>query len=136
MPQPEFQARVKVEATVSASEDPLKVARAVANVLGAQADAVELAGDSARLHSNDPRALTRVRDKLRDRHVRSAAKRQFLLSKSARTASVMFNRQAAASGVLALCGSPEESPLGPIYLTIESDRLDDAIDWLTSYEEG
>ncbi len=81
-------------------------------------------------------ALTRIRDQLRDRHVRSAARKQMLSNRSGRSTSLMLNRQAAAAGVLAICGSPGESPLGPIYLTIESDALDDLIDWLTAYSEG
>ena len=48
----------------------------------------------------------------------------------------MFNRQAAYAGVLALCGSEAESPLGPIYLRIDSQDLDDVIEWLTAYEPG
>ncbi len=136
MTRPEPGARIRLEAAISPSEDPLKVAAAVAGILDAKAGDVELAGSSARLRSDDTRTLTRVRDRLRDRHVRSSARRQLLLSKSGRIASLMLNRQAAAAGVVALCGSPEESPLGPVYLTIESDRVEDVIDWLTAYEEG
>ena len=89
-----------------------------------------------RIFTDDPKALLRIRDQLRDRHVRSAARRRLLLNREDDSTSLMLNRQAATAGVLVVCGSPEESPLGPIYLTIESKRLDDVIDWLTSYAEG
>ena len=136
MSQPEFTAEVSVEATISASEDPLKVATAVGNVVGAGPEFVELGKERARLRTGEPKALIWIRDKLRDRHVRSAARRQLLLNKDRRSTSIMLNRQAAAAGVVALCGSPGESPLGPIYLSVRSKRLDAAIDWLTAYEEG
>jgi len=136
MSQIEFRVKVRLRATVSPSEAPLKVAAAVASVLGMSPDDVEVTGTSAQVRTDDPKVLARVRDKLRDRHVRSAARRQFILNKEGGSTSVMLNRQAAAAGVIALCGTPEESPLGPIYLKVESDRIDEAIDWLASYDEG
>jgi len=133
---PDFGAKILLEATISPSEDPGKVAEALAGVLGEAAELADTGPASARLTIGNPQALARVRDQLRDRHVRSAARRQLLLNKSGTSTRLMLNRQAAAAGVLALCGSDEESPLGPIYMTIESDRLDEVIDWVTAYDGG
>ena len=133
MSQPELKAKLVLEATVSPSEDPEKVLQAMKSVAGeAQCD-ITTDPHSARLVTEDPSALARMRDQLRDRHVRSAARKQMLLKSSGRSTSLMLNRQAAAAGVVALCGSPEESPLGPVYLTIESEKIDAVIDWLTAY---
>jgi predicted RNA binding protein with dsRBD fold (UPF0201 family) len=134
MSDPDFRARLTLEATVSASEDPARVGGAMKNVLGEVQGEPIGSPSSLRLSSDDRKCLARIKDMLRDRHVRSAARRQLLLNSARRSATMMLNRQAASAGVIALCGSPEESPLGPIYLTIESDRLSAAIDWLTSYE--
>ncbi len=136
MPRPEFRFTLVLEAAISPSEDPARVADAVAKVIGTRSGAVELGESSARLRTEDAGALTCIREKLRDRHVRSAARRQLLLNRRGNSTSMMLNRQAAAAGVLALCGSPDESVLGPIYATMESDRLDDVVDSLTAYEEG
>jgi predicted RNA binding protein with dsRBD fold (UPF0201 family) len=130
---PEFRAKLVLEATISPSEDQLKVTLAMKNVIGEAECNVTVSPGSARVDTDDPRALVRIRDQLRDRHVRAAARKQMLLTLEESTTSLMFNRQAAAAGVVALCGSPEESPLGPIYLNIESDRVDAVIDWLASY---
>jgi predicted RNA binding protein with dsRBD fold (UPF0201 family) len=135
MSQPSFKATVTLRATVSPSEDPSKVRAALLSILGSEPE-VELGRGSARLTTEDPTSLVKTRDMLRDRHVRSAARRQLLLNRDGRKSSLMLNRQAAAAGVLALCGAPEESPLGPVYMTIESDELDAVVDWLTAYEEG
>jgi len=133
MPVPELKAKLALEATVSPSEDPAKVLQAMKNVVGeAQCD-IFTDSHSARLVTYDPSALTRMRDQLRDRHVRSAARKQMLLKNSGRSTSLMLNRQAAAAGVVALCGSPEESPLGPIYVILESEDIDALTDWLTAY---
>ncbi len=132
MQEPDFRARLVLKATISPSEDPAKVEQALTNLVGSNFTS-EMSRSKVRLASEDLRALTRIRDQLRDRHVRSAARRQMLLNTSGRSTSLMFNRQAAAAGVVALCGSEQESPLGPIYLEIESGTLDKVIDWLTAY---
>jgi predicted RNA binding protein with dsRBD fold (UPF0201 family) len=133
---PDLKARLILEATISPSEDPAKVAKALANLIGLGADAASVGPVSARLVSEDPGAFARIRDQLRDRRVRAVARKQLLLKRTGLSSSVMLNRQAAAAGVVAICGSPEESPLGPVYMTIASEQVDSVIDWLTAYSEG
>ena len=135
MSRPEFAAKFRLEASVSPSEDPAKVAGALRSILGSPLE-VKVDGDRAALTTDDPGAISHIRDQLRDRHIRSAARRQLLLNSEGRTTFMILNRQAAAAGVVAVCGSPEESPLGPICASIESDHLAAVVDWLTGYEAG
>lgn len=135
MSRADFRVKLTLEARVSPSEDRGKVADALRKVVGGAPASVS-SGEAVSLSTVDNKALAFIRDQLRDRHVRSAARRQLLLSRRGDTTSLMLNRQAAAAGVVAICGSPEESPLGPIYLTIESEELDAAVDWLAPYPEG
>lgn len=111
----------------------MKVARGLGNVIGRGAEEVLVTPASARLTTDDPMSLAHIRDQFRDRHVRAAARRQMLLKMHGQSTSLMLNRQAATVGVIAVCGTPEESPLGPIYLTIESATLETVIDWLAAY---
>lgn len=136
MSQINFSAKITLEATISPSEDPGKVIGALEKVTGQTTDVVTSGPRAARLVTDRANTLIRIRDQLRDRHVRSAARRRLLLNREDNSTSLMLNRQAATTGALAICGSPEESSLGPIYLTIESERLDAVIDWLTSYSDG
>jgi predicted RNA binding protein with dsRBD fold (UPF0201 family) len=136
MPPTEPAAKIVLEATVSPSEDPEKVARALGNVVGMGPEAAAIGPRTARLVTSDPKALEYVRDQLRDRHIRSAARRQMVLNREGRSTSMMLNRQAAAAGVVAVCGSPKESPLGPIYLILSSDELDKAMDLIAAYSGG
>jgi predicted RNA binding protein with dsRBD fold (UPF0201 family) len=46
---------------------------------------------------------------------------------------LMLNRQAAHAGTLVLCGQEDESPLGPLYLTITSPDTEKLVEWLTAY---
>ncbi len=127
---------VELRATVSPSEDPSKVLAAMRNVFGECDYAVEQGPDSIRLRSTSSRCLQKLHDQLRDRRVRGAARKRFLLGRSGDSTTVMMNRQAAAAGVVALCDSEEESPLGPLNLTIASDDLDAVIQWLTDFPSG
>ena len=89
-----------------------------------------------RLVSEEASSLDMLRDQFRDRHVRGAARRLLLSQLKGSSTSLMLNRQAAVVGVVALCSSPDQSPLGPIYATIDSRQIEAVIDWLTAYEPG
>lgn len=136
MSPPEFKIRLILEATVSPSEDPAKVAEALGGVVALGPESASVGPQTARLVTTEAKALEEIRRQLRDRHIRPAARRQLILNKTGVSSSLMLNRQAAVVGVVAVCGSPEESPLGPIYLTLSSEKLDEAIDWLTTYTGG
>jgi len=125
-----------VEAEVSPSEDPEKVERAVLNVVGDSPGEVKRSGSEVRFTSQDAGSLIRLRDQLRDRRVRAAARRLLTDARHGGLTELMINRQAATAGVVVLCGSQDESPLGPIFLRIESAQLDEVIGWLTAYEGG
>jgi predicted RNA binding protein with dsRBD fold (UPF0201 family) len=133
---PELPVAVTVEAEVSPSEDPDKVVAAVRNVVSGDEGVLRVWERRVKLTSEGLGSLKHLRDQLRDRHVRSAARRRLVVSRKAHEATLMMNRQAAVVGALVVCGSAEESPLGPIYVNIRSRRLDEVLDWLTAYEEG
>ena len=47
-----------------------------------------------------------------------------------------LNRQAAYVDVIALCNEEDESPLGPIEIILDSQQIEQVIDWLTSYTDN
>ncbi len=132
---PELQVRVSLEASVSPSEDPGKVAQALENLLFGEG-ALSEGGLMVKLVSDRADSLGKIREQFRDRHVRGAARRLLVSGIDGGSTTLMLNRQAAAAGVVALCSSPDQSPLGPIRLTIESKKLSLVIDWLTAYDSG
>ena len=125
-----------MRASLAPSEDPGKVLAAVEFVLGEVDRVVEKGARQVKVESTAGGALDVFHDQLRDRKVRGAARKRLLTGRSGRVTTVMLNRQAAAAGVVALCDSEGESPLGPLYLTVESDALDEIIQWLTDYPGG
>lgn len=132
----EFGLTLVVEGSVAPSEESDKVLRAIENVLGNCVHGVEKTPGAVRVVSEDPRCLDIVRDQLRDRRVRATARRLFLANVEGRSTTVMLNRQAAFVGVVAMCGSESESPLGPLYMTVASEALESLIEWLTAYSSG
>src|SRR5262249_33670794 len=113
-----------VQASVSPSEDPHLVALAVAKLLGCLEDEVQIEAAGVIFESDETSSLARIKDQLRDRRVRGAARRLLLSSMEKGKSFLMLNRQAATVGVVALCSTPEESPLGPIYLTLKSHEVE------------
>jgi len=132
-PEAELPLSIELRARVSPSEDPAKVLKAMENVLNQGEYLVNLGKSSITITSGTSRTLEKIRNQLRDRRVRGAARRLLISRRDGKTSILMLNRQAAFSGIVALCGSEEESPLGPIYLRIESERLEILTDWLTAY---
>jgi len=132
----ERKVKVTLEAVVSPSEDAEKVIDAMRKILGGSHAQASVNGGVARLVSGDTGALDLLRSQLRDRRIRGAARKALLSGLEGGLASVMLNKQAAAVGVIALCSSPDQSPLGPIYARFESDEISAVIDWLTAYDSG
>jgi len=112
---------------INPSEDPALVRRAVRNIFGEINDTIR--GNAVTFTSTV--ALQRIRDAISSRRSFAAYKRQLLLSMNQDTASFLLNKQAAAAGVAALCANDDESPLGPIQVTLRSRDITSIIEWLT-----
>lgn len=126
-----FDIRLVLQASVSPTEDKAKVLTAATNILGDCNYTKDERDGNIILRSSDFRCLKTIRDQLRDRHVRDAARRLLFKSMEGDKMSLMFNRQAALAGVVVVVSSAEESPLGPVHLHIECDRPGELMDWLS-----
>ncbi|MBI3859434.1 MAG: hypothetical protein HY296_04245 [Thaumarchaeota archaeon] len=133
---PDIQVSVRFEAAVSASEDVDKVVKAMRSVLGGTVVSTEETMRLVRMRSDELASLSIVHDQLRDRHVRGAARRLMLTAMMGDSTTIMLNRQAAAVGIVALCNSERESPLGPLLLTVSSRKIEEVIDWLAGQVSG
>lgn len=125
-----------IEALVSPSEDCTKVLEALRAIVPRPAGDFKSAVKSVSLESSELSDLVHLKEQLRDRQVRSAARRFMVVAREGKETTLLFNRQAAAAGVVALCGEPRESPLGPLVLRLESEQLDSLLDWLAGYPQG
>ncbi|MEM2949520.1 MAG: RNA-binding domain-containing protein [Nitrososphaeria archaeon] len=131
IPSLDVSVRVRVYAKVEPFEDPRKVELAIKNVVGNVGPKnAKIEEDYILYEFDDERSLYFIYSKIRDRQVVSAVKRLLLLNKVDSSTKLMLNRQVAYIGNIVVCEEEGESPLGPIFVEIESPQIDNVIEWL------
>ena len=126
---------VRAEAEIRPTEEVEKVMRAVSNLLDFRRDEVKLEdlgsgfmmliGESRRISVLLPLHSLARRDRVLD------TLRKYMLSNmSGNTMTLKFHKQTAYAGHISLLTYDDESPLGPIVVTISSDKLREIVDWL------
>ena len=126
--------RVRARADISPSEDPQKVLEAILNMMPGCTG--EIRGRVAEARSDDMAALDPIRESLVSRQTLGGLRRNMTSNVHDGTTRFLLNRQAAYAGVTAVCDTPEESPLGPIEVEVESRRIDDIILWMSEGRTG
>jgi len=129
----ELSPRVKVEAESYPTESPEKVFRAVERIFPKISLNIKWLDSSAVIEGSGEglEVLENLKRMIRDRRIRAAAKS--ILKSSITEDKLIFylNKQAAYAGKISFTEPYLESPLPPIKVTIESERIDDLIEWLT-----
>lgn len=121
-----------VEAEVNLTEDIEKVRTAVLNIFPDLTISIEnrqgnvfLVGEREGLE-----VLEELRRLLIRQRISDSARRVFRSCIVDDQIVVYLNKQAATTKHISFCESKSESPLGPITVIFESDRIDDVIEWL------
>jgi len=123
----------RVETPLNPTEDPEKVLRAVRNLFPNCSPSIvrsderhaKLEGSMSRLED-----LDNLRTLLRQEVIRDAARKILLRNISGSSIVVHLNKQAAFAGKASFCERYDESPLGPVTLTITVENPEQVIDWL------
>jgi len=123
----------RVETSLNPTEDPEKVSRAVTNLFPKANLATVRVDDrhskmQATMTGLD--ALDNLRAILRQEAIRDAARRILLSGITGSMIVVHLNKQVAFAGRASFCERYDESPLGPITLTIVSDNPEGVVDWV------
>lgn len=127
--------RVRVYAKVEPYEDPKKVELAIKNVVGnAEPKNVKVEEDFILYEFEGEKSLYFIYSKIRDRQIISAVKRLLFLNKVGPSTKLMLNKQVAYIGNVVVCEEEGESPLGPIFVELESPKIDSVIAWLAGEE--
>lgn len=120
---------VKVEASVNPSEDPQKVIGAIENVIERCSPEFRYGSRViGRAVGSEPLSL--IYEQVRSRSAMGVLRRMLLDNRAGDSTWFLLNKQAATAGIAAIVEDEQESPLGPIRVTISCEELDTLIDWL------
>ena len=131
MRRPNITSRIdlKVEAIVNPSEDTQKVIDAIANLFTRCSPEVSFRSRVVgRTVGSDSLAI--LYEQVRSRSAMGVLRRMLLDNRVGDSTSFLLNKQAATSGIAAVIEEEQESPLGPIRVTISCEELDALVDWL------
>ena len=119
---------VRAETPLNLSEDSEKVNAALRNVM----DDCYIDSKHGRIfgRSIGSESLRTIYEHVRSKAALGVLRKALLNNRVADATWFLLNKQAAAAGVVAIIENKEESPLGAIKVTIESDQLDTVIEWL------
>jgi predicted RNA binding protein with dsRBD fold (UPF0201 family) len=120
---------LKVEAIVNPSEDTQKVIDAIANLFTRCSPEVSFRSRVVgRAVGSDSLAI--LYEQVRSRSAMGVLRRMLLDNRVGDSTSFLLNKQAATSGIAAVIEEEQESPLGPIRVSISCEELDALVDWL------
>lgn len=117
---------IKVKAKINPSEDPEKVENAIKNIFPSVD--LETTKGYVKGEKKGLKPLEDLRNKLGLQAIRDTARSEFKKGKSGNTLHFYLNKQAATVDKVSF--SDGETPLGPIKVTIESEKINKLIDYL------
>ncbi|MDQ3836409.1 MAG: hypothetical protein M3270_05690 [Thermoproteota archaeon] len=131
MRRPNITSRVdlKVDAVVNPSENAQKVIDAISNLFTSCSP--ELSFKSRVIgRAVGTASFSTLYEQVRSRSAMGVLRRMLLDNRAGDSTWFLLNKQAATSGIAAVIEDQQESPLGPIRVTISCEELDSLIDWL------
>lgn len=120
---------VKVEAPVNPSEDPQKVIAAIEGVIDRCSPEFRY-GSRVIGRASGSEALETIYEQVRSRSAMGVLRRMLLDNRAGTGTWFLLNKQAAAAGIAVVIDDEQESPLGPIRVSINCEELDALTDWL------
>tara|TARA_B100000745_G_scaffold103143_1_gene65868 strand:- start:112 stop:450 length:339 start_codon:yes stop_codon:yes gene_type:complete len=107
-----------------------KVRAAVSNILTDMDE--KITDNSLVANSSNYESLAKIYETMRSRKIKSAYRRHLMRNMTEDSTWFYLNKQAAFTNAITLCDEEDQSPLGPIQITLHSKNIEDVIDWLVS----
>jgi len=125
---PNINCKIEMFSSVNPSEDPEKIKIAISNIFPYSTIKTEnysISAQSKELHS-----FEKIYEAIHNNHFQKVFSRN--LEKNLENDHTWFylNKQAAFVERIVICEEAEESPLGPIKITLTSPNIDGIIDWI------
>jgi len=120
---------LKVEAVVNPSEDPAKVIDAITKIVSHCSPEFRY-GSRVIGRATGYEPMSNIYEQVRSRSAMGVLRRMLVDNRSGQSTWFLLNKQAATAGIAVIIEDEQESPLGPIRITINCEELDAVVDWL------
>ena len=127
---PEINCKIEMFSSVNSSEDPNKIKTAIANIF--PYSTINIENFSVTASSKDLNSLEKIHEIIQSKQSQKTYRRNLEKNLDNNTTWFYLNKQAAFVNTIALCDEAEESPLGPIKIIIQSNNIEEVIDWIVS----
>ena len=126
---PTIKCKVEVICPVNLSEDLDKIKQAISNIFPDLTIKNEIF--SIKAQSNELKSLEKISETISSSQSQKIYTRNLENNLEGDSTWFFLNKQAAFVGIVAICDEAEESPLGPIKVTLTSSNIDAVIDWIS-----
>ncbi len=127
---PEIDCKVEAVCEVNPSEDSQRIQQSLSNVLNEME--FDISEKSIKASSRQIESLFKIHESIQNHASRRVYWRFLNDNLDGDETWFYLNKQAAFVNSVALCEHANESPLGPIKITIRSKNIERVIEWLTS----
>ncbi len=125
---PNFNCKIEMSAQVNFSEDPTKIERAIANIF--PFSKIKNENFEIIAKSKELRSFEKIYETIHANHLQKIYGRSLDNNLKDDATWFFLNKQAAFVEKIVICDEAEESPLGPILVTLTSSNIDEIIDWI------
>ena len=125
---PHINCHIKMISAINPSEDPSKISAAIANVF--PYSVIKTNNLLITATSQELRSFEMIYEAIHNHQSQKAYGRHLQNNINGNTTWFLLNKQAAFVKRVVICDESEESPLGPITVTLTSSNIDEIIDWL------
>jgi len=125
---PNINCKIEMSCSLNPSEDPAKVEKAIANIF--PYSIIKYENFTMFAQSKELRSFEKIYETIHTNQSQKTYGRNLENNLENDTTWFFLNKQAAFVERVAICDEPEESPLGPIKVTLTSSNIDGIIDWI------
>ena len=125
---PNINCKIEMSCSLNPSEDPAKVEKAITNIF--PYSIIKYENFTMFAQSKELRSFEKIYETIHTNQSQKTYSRNLENNLENDTTWFFLNKQAAFVERVAICDEPEESPLGPIKVTLTSSNIDGIIDWI------
>ena len=117
---------IRIKTTLNKTEDVKKIINAIENIIEVNC---EVSDTDIKGSTDDFNKLKNLYEIFRNKQTTHIARKVLLRNSKDNVSKILFNKQAAAINSIVICEKVKESPLGPIVMDINTEDVEEFIDW-------